>query len=50
MTVLVNSKYMSFYIDWIFVKKERINTQKYKSLISYYNTNSTQNKDNYRVF
>jgi len=44
LTALVDSEYTNFYISQTFIEKEKINTQKYKSPIPYYNVNSTQNK------
>lgn len=43
-SVLVNSGYMNFYISQIFIERERINIQKFKSSIPYYNVDGSQNR------
>ena len=37
---LIDLRYMNLCINWIFIEKEKINIQKYKNPIPYYNTNS----------
>jgi len=44
LTVLVDSRYMNLCINQTFIERNKINIQKYKNPIPYYNADSSQNK------